>query len=108
MSATDRRPSGKDQAGPTPIAVLQRELRLVEEVDERVVDRRALHEEGCLEAAEMPHLISLVVMDGEPVALAGAHVVDVQPAHRTCPSVGWLPPVMSCNLVRLPKRLPAG
>ena len=59
------------------VAVLGAELRLVEEVDQRIGGAGALEHEVGPGAAKAADLVGLVVVDGEPVALVVAHAVDV-------------------------------
>ncbi len=59
------------------VAVLRIELRLVEEMDQRVAPSRARHQRLRAAALERAHLVRLVVVDRQPVALAVAHRVDV-------------------------------
>ena len=89
------------------VAVLGVELRLVEQVDQRHRRVRALAAGRPARALrKRAHLVGLVVVDRQPVALALPHAVDVLAARRrTRPAVGRLVPVISSNSVVLPEPL---
>src|SRR5262245_41899823 len=64
------------------VSVLGIELRLVEKVDDWIGAARRFKQEWRPDLAEAAHLVGLMVVNGQPVALAVADAPDVLPGHH--------------------------